>query len=194
MNFLDWILMIVIGASSIYGLAKGFVRAVVSILAVIIGLILASRLYSGVSPFLLKFGLGDPVLIKVFSFLTLFGLIFIAVILIAKKIHMFVHVNFSGSLNRVAGLGVGLAKGIIISSCTILILTVALSEKNPVLRQSKFTPHIMNISKILIPFAPEDLKKHFKEKEEKLREFWGGKIPKRLPAGPGTKGLWQLSR
>ena len=189
MNFLDWILMIVIGASSIYGLAKGFVRAVVSILAVIIGLTLASRLYSGVSPFLLKFGLGDPVLIKVFSFLTLFGLIFIAIIVIGNKIHAFVQVNFLGTFNRVAGLGVGLAKGVIISSGIILILTVALSEKNPVLRQSKFTPPIMNISKILISFAPEDLKKHFKEREEKLREFWGGKIPKKLSAGPGTKVL-----
>jgi membrane protein required for colicin V production len=193
MNFLDWILMIVIGASSIYGLAKGFIRAVVSILAVIIGLILASRLYSGVSPFLIKFGLDDPVL-KVFSFLTFFGLIFIAIIVIGKKIHMFVQVNLLGSLNRVAGLGVGLAKGVIISSGIILILTVALSEKNPVLRQSKFTPPIMNISKILISFAPEDLKKHFKEREEKLREFWGGKIPKKLSAGPGTKVLEQLSR
>jgi membrane protein required for colicin V production len=193
MNFLDWIFIIIIGASSIYGLLKGFIKAVVSFLAIIIGLILASRLYSAVSPFLKNFGLDDPVF-KTLSFLTFFVLIFIAIMVIGKKIHKFVQVKFLGSLNRAAGLGVGLAKGVIISSSIILILTVALSEKNPVLRQSKFTPHIIKISEILISLAPADLKKHFKEREEKLREFWGGKMPAKGGAGTGTKVLEELSK
>ena len=175
MSFLDWIFIIIIGASSIYGLLKGFIRAVVSIFAIVIGLILASRIYYEVNPFFKKFSLSDPVW-QPLSFATFFGLIFIAITVIGRKIHKFVQTISLGSLNRVAGLGVGFAKGVIISSSIILILAVALSEKNPILQQSKLTPHIIHISEILISFAPDDLKRHFKEREEKLREFWGRKL------------------
>lgn len=175
MNFLDWIFIIIIGVSSIYGLLKGFIRAVVFIFAIVIGIILASRIYYEVSPFLRKISLGDPIW-QPLSFSIFFVLIFIAITVIGGKIHKFAQAIFLGSLNRVAGLGVGFAKGVIISSTMILILAVALSEKNPILQQSKLTPHIIHISEILISFAPNELKRHFREREEKLREFWGRKL------------------
>jgi len=179
MSFLDGIFIIIIGASSIYGFMKGFIRAVVTILAIIMGLILASRFYYEVSPLLINFGLSDPVS-QTISFSTFFVLIFVAITIVGKRVHKFVQAIFLGSLNRVAGLGVGFAKGAIISSSVILILAVALSEKNPILQQSRLTPHIIHISEILISLGPNDLKRHFKEREEKLREFWGRKsIPKR---------------
>jgi len=186
MSFLDGIFIIIIGASSIYGFMRGFIRAAVSFLAIIIGLILATRIYYEVSPLLRNFGLSDPVC-QPLSFAIFFVLIFISITVIGRRIHKFVQANFLGSFNRVAGLGVGFAKGIIISSSIILILAVALSEKNPILQQSKLTPHIIHISEILISVAPNDLKRHFEEREKKLREFWGRKLT--LQAGGNLKKI-----
>lgn len=175
MNLLDWIFIIVICFSSIYGLFKGLVREVISLLAVIIGLVLASRFYGGISPLLGALGLGEQAA-KIVSFFILFILIFIAIVLIGRLIHKFVHAIFLGWLNRLAGVGFGFLRGIITSAIIIMILTITLSDKAPILTQSKLTPHIMSVSKVLLSLVPEDLQRRFMEQERKLREFWEKKF------------------
>jgi len=182
MNLLDGILIIIIAASSIYGLFKGLVKEVISLLAVIIGLIGASRLYEGISPLLGNIGLGEQAA-KILSFFILFIIIFIAIVLIGKLIHKFVHAIFLGWINRLGGVGFGFLRGIVVSSIIIIILTITLSEKAPSLTQSKLTPHIMSISKVLLSLVPEDLQKRFMEQEKKLREFWEKKFkPQKMEA------------
>lgn len=175
MNLLDWIFIGIIGFSAIYGLFKGLVKEVISILAVIVGLIGASRLYERMSPLLETRGLGEQAA-KIISFFILFILIFIAIVLIGRLIHKFVHAIFLGWLNRLGGVGFGILRGIVISAIIIMILTITLSDKAPILTQSKLTPHIMNVSKVLLSLVPEDLQKRFMEQEKKLREFWEKKF------------------
>ncbi len=182
MNLLDWIFIIIIAASSIYGLFKGLIKEVVSILAVIIGLIGGSRLYETLAPVLKHFGLNDQVS-SVLSFFILFVLIFIAVTLAGRIIHKFVKAIFLGWLNRLAGVGFGFIRGVVISSIIIIVLTITLSEESPMLARSKLTPQIMNISKVLLSLVPEDLQKRFMEQEKKLREFWEKKLkPQKMQA------------
>jgi len=170
MNLLDVILIVVVGFSSVYGLFKGMVKEVISLLAVIIGLIGASRFYEEASPLLKDFGLGEQVA-KSLSFFILFILIFIAMILIGKLLHRLIHAIFLGWLNRLGGVGFGFIRGIVISGIIIVFLTLIFSEKAPILRKSKLTPHIMSISKVLLALVPDDLRKRFTEKGKKLREL-----------------------
>jgi membrane protein required for colicin V production len=171
MNLLDVILIVVIAFSSVYGLFKGLVKEVISILALIIGLIGASRLFEKVSPLFKDLGLGEQVA-RILSFIILFIAIFVALILIGKLIHKLVHTVFLGWLNRLGGIGFGFIRGVIVSAIIIMILTMILSEKAPILSESKLTPHIMSLSRVLVSLVPDDLQKRFMEKEEKLREFW----------------------
>lgn len=175
MNLLDWIFIVIISFSAIYGLFKGLVKEVISVLAVIVGLIGASRLYEGVSPLLGNLGLSEQAA-KIVSFFILFILIFIAIVLIGRLIHRFVHAIFLGWLNRLGGVGFGILRGIILSAIIIMVLTMTLSDKAPILTQSKLTPHIMSVSKVLLSLVPEDLQKRFMEQEKKLREFWEKKF------------------
>jgi membrane protein required for colicin V production len=182
MNLLDWVFIIIIGVSAIYGLFKGLVKEVISLLAVIIGLIVASRFYMGASPLLIDLGLGEQAA-KILSFFILFIIIFIAIVLIGRLIHRFVHAIFLGWLNRLGGIGFGFFRGVIVSSIIIIVLTITLSEKAPILNQSKLTPHIMSISKVMLSLVPEDLQKRFMEQEKKLREFWEKKFkPQKMEA------------
>jgi membrane protein required for colicin V production len=88
-----------------------------------------------------------------------------------------------GWLNRLGGIGFGFIRGVIVSSIIIIVLTITLSEKAPILTQSKLTPHIMSISKIMLSLVPEDLQKRFMEQEKKLRDFWEQKfIPQKMVA------------
>jgi membrane protein required for colicin V production len=180
MNLLDWILIILIGISTVYGLFKGLVMEVISLLALIIGLVGASRLYDGASLLFKNLGIGEQVA-KILSFAILFIIIFIALVLIGKLLHKFIHAIFLGWLNRLGGIGFGFLRGIIVSGIIILILAITLSEKAPILTESKLTPHVMDISKVLLSLVPEDLQRRFMEQEKKLREFWkGSSKPERL--------------
>ncbi len=171
MNLLDVILIVVIAFSSVYGLFKGLVKEVISLLALIIGLIGASRVYEEASPLFKDLGLGEQGA-RILSFFILFIVIFIVLIFIGKLLHKLIHTIFLGWLNRLGGIGFGFIRGIIVSSMIIIILTIILSEKTPILSESKLTPHIMSISKILVSLVPDDLQKWFTENEKKLREFW----------------------
>ena len=130
MNLLDVILIVVIAFSSVYGLFKGLVKEVISLLALVIGLIGASRFYEGASPLLKSLGLGEQAA-RILSFFILFIVIFIALILIGKLIHKLIHAIFLGWLNRLGGIGFGFIRGIIVSGIIIMILTIILSEKRP---------------------------------------------------------------
>jgi len=170
MNLLDVILIVVIAFSSVYGLFRGLVKEVIFLLAVIIGLIGASRFYEGASPLLKDLGLSEQVA-KILSFFILFIVTFIALILIGKLLHKLIHAIFLGWPNRLGGIGFGFIRGIIVSGIFIMILTIMLSEKAPILSESKLTPHIMSISKVLVSLVPDDLQKRFMEKEKKLRKL-----------------------
>lgn len=175
MNLLDWIFIIIIAISSIYGLFRGLIKEIISVSMVIIGLIGASRFHERLSPVIKGFGLSDQVS-NILSFFILFIAIFIAVLLVGRMIHRFVQAIFLGWLNHLGGMGFGFLRGVIISSIIIIVLTITLSEKPPILSQSKLTPRIMNISKVLVSLVPENLKNRFMKQEKKLREFWEKKF------------------
>lgn len=175
MNLLDGIFLIIIVASSLYGVFKGLIKEVISILAIIVGLIVSSRLYDKASPLVTARGVNEQVS-AILSFFLLFVIVFIALILLGKLLHKLVHASFLGWLNRLGGVGFGLIRGIAVSGIIIIILTVTLSEKTPILAQSKLTPPIMRISKVLLSLVPEEVQGRFMEQERKLREFWDRKL------------------
>ncbi len=72
-NWLDLILLVILGLSVLFGVLKGFVRQIVGILAVIVGLILAVNYYQGVSEFIMKW-----IRISTLSHFIAFIVIFIA--------------------------------------------------------------------------------------------------------------------
>lgn len=170
-NSLDGVFLIIIGASSLYGLIKGFIRAGASILGVILWLVLASQLYTDVSLFFREFGLGGQAA-NIVSFILLFIVIFLGITLVGILIHKFVHAIVLGWINRLAGPAFEFVKGLMISSIIIIILTIVLSERAVIFSESKFCPYIMHISKVILSLAPEDVRKRFLDQEKRWREFW----------------------
>jgi membrane protein required for colicin V production len=169
MNALDWIFIVMIGASALYGLLKGLVREVVSIIAVLLGLAAASRGYRLAIPLFKDFGVSQE-LAGVLSFLLIFVVVYIVIILLGKLIQRLLHTRFLGCANRLGGAVFGFVRGVIISGIIVVLLTVTLSEKAAILMDSKLTPYVMTISRVLVSLAPEGVKDRFMEQEKKLRE------------------------
>ena len=173
-NLLDGILIVVIATSSFYGLFKGLVKEVLSLLALIVGLIGAGRFYETASPLLAGLGFGTQAA-TILSFILLFTLIFIGVILIGRLLHQLVHAASLGWLNRLGGAAFGFLRGAIVTCVIVLILISVLSERAPLLTGSSMTPPILRMSGVLFSWLPDDLQRWILDKEKKLRQFHGNK-------------------
>jgi len=168
-NWLDIVIVLILCITFFMGLIKGFVRQVLGIIFVIVGIILAVKYYSFISQFLFHL-ISHRAISNFIGFL----LIFIVVLLIGgaltSLVSKLVKHNLE-SLDRVLGAVLGLAKGIII--CVVLVFALLVfSEGKGSLKESRLATYFISISRAMTYLIPQDLEGKFKEKYEQYREIW----------------------
>jgi membrane protein required for colicin V production len=159
-NWLDLILLVILGLSVLFGFLKGFVRQIVGILAVIVGLILAVNYYQGVSDFFMKW-----IRISTLSHFIAFIVIFIAVLCVGGVLSFIFSKVMKGPfkfVNKALGGGLGLLKGLLISGVIVFAMLV-FPFKEDALKQSFLTPYCLRVTKAVIYLIPDDLKEKFNE-------------------------------
>lgn len=147
------------------GLAKGLVRQIIGILAVIAGLILAVNYYSDISRFLERFILNE----LVSDFLG-FIIIFLGVLFFGGLIsHLFSKLAKGPFrfFDRLLGAGLGLLKGVLISAIIVFALLVFPVNKT-VVKESQLAPFTLGVTKALIHLIPQELKEKFREKYREI--------------------------
>ncbi len=124
MNWLDVILLILLGLSTFYGLTRGLIKAVFAIIGAIAGVLLASRFYENISSW---FGFSDNALFNIFSFLLIMIAVMALASLLAKLARTAISAILLGWADRIGGALFGLVLGAIILG-SILALCVKLFE------------------------------------------------------------------
>ncbi len=171
LNWLDILLLVILGITIVIGAIRGFLRQIIGILAAVIGLIFAIKYY--------------PVGAKVFSFvrndvlaqLLGFFLIFITVLCVGWVINILLAKAVRGplkSLNHFMGAGLGLVKGIIIC-CVVVFGLLVFPVNTRVLEESQFTPYCIKIADTAYNLIPQELKDKF---TEAYHEIMGEKTKK----------------
>lgn len=176
LNWLDVILIIILLITFILGLIKGLLRQVIGILAVIGGIILASRYYGWVSWKLMKF-INSDFWRNCLAFLV----IFIGVVLIGWLVSYILSKLMKGSLslvNHILGGVFGLLKGGLICAVIVFGLLVFNFEKDA-LMNSKLAPGCIKIAKGFTVLIPDSLKVRFQEAWKKF-EGKGGRNEQKI--------------
>ena len=166
MPIIDVVLLIILSGFVFYGLFFGLIRTVGTFLGMIIGAVLASRLYLPVAEWLDSFFFGYHNLGKVVVFLILFSLINrltgFAFYLLDKTFNLISIIPFLKTINRLGGAVLGFLTG---SLSIGLILYVA--SKYSILESffgkwlvdSQFSHFFIKFADFLLPLLPEMLKK-----------------------------------
>ncbi len=166
MPIIDVVLLIILSGFVFYGLFFGLIRTVGTFLGMIIGAVLASRLYLPVSGWLSNFFFGYNNLGKVVVFLILFSLINrltgFAFYLLDKTFNLISIIPFLKTINRLGGAVLGFLTG---SLSIGLVLYVA--SKYSILESffgkwlidSQFSHFFIKFTDFLLPLLPEVLKK-----------------------------------
>lgn len=159
-NWLDLILLVILGLSVLFGVLKGFIRQIIGILAVVVGLILAVNFYPVVSDFFSQW-----ISNRTLSYFIAFIVIFISVLCLGGILSFLFSKVIKGPLkfvNNALGGGLGLLKGLLICGVIVFALLVFPFNKEA-LKQSFLAPYCLQVTKAVIYLIPDDLKVKFNE-------------------------------
>jgi membrane protein required for colicin V production len=132
MNTLDWIFVVVLVLLGARCMIKGFVSEVLSVAALLVGLLSALFLYKAASQLLVSWGLAatPQIVPAILGFAIVFLLAFLLVKLIERLLREGIEAAELGGVDRILGLLLGLAEGLILVS----LVLVAMSLLEPALK------------------------------------------------------------
>ncbi len=171
MNILDILLIIIVVFCVIRSWSKGFIREIFSILGIIVGVLVASRYYQLLFPYVGRY-ISDDAFISLLSFTLVFLGTFTIVAVLGMLVKALVRIMFVGWVDHTMGGIFGFVKGLLFVSLIIWILTTFLPKGSSLLRGSRFSPYIARASRIFVVMIPKKLKDVSDKKQREMRELW----------------------
>jgi membrane protein required for colicin V production len=169
-NYLDIVFFIIIAAFSIFGLVRGFVKGIVSIIAVVLGLYIAIHWYGEAARYLT--GFKDQDLQDILGFMIVFIGVSLILGLLGKLLSLALGDIELGCIDHVLGLVFGFIKGVVVVCVILLVLASFLPPSNKVLAKSQLTPTIISLTKTIAASAPSSLKEQFTVKFDVFKKVW----------------------
>lgn len=184
MNWLDWVLLLLVAVSIIASFRKGFSRELIGLIAVVVALACGVWFYGAAGAFLEPF-----VSSKEIAHFCGFILIFIGVLIAGAIVaHLFSRLVKAAGLNwfdRILGAGFGAVRGLLLAVALILAI-VAFTPGDAAPRaivQSRFAPYIIDAAHLVASIAPHELKEGFRKRYDRVKSIWEDALKKsRSPA------------
>lgn len=167
-NWLDWILAAIVVVSVVAAIKRGFVQELISIAAVVIGLVVAALGYSRAALWFddltkshqISLGLG---------FLVLFVGVLVAGAVIALLARKLIKTAGLEWFDRFLGGVFGLVRGVLVD-CILLLALMAFAIKPEAVRQSSLAPYVTAGTRVVALVMPENLRAQFRLGFEKFRQ------------------------
>jgi membrane protein required for colicin V production len=154
----DWIVVLIVGATSVLGLMRGFITEVASLAGWVAGFV-AVRLFYTPARAIFETASGSEVMAAVAAVLGPFLLAVLLVKLIGSFLSSAAKDSGVGPVDRLLGLGFGLVKGFLAASLIFLIITLGLKivpgdDKRPDwLAKAKTTPTLALVASAMVSYV-----------------------------------------
>lgn len=153
MNTLDWIFILILVLLGARCMIRGFVAEVLSVAALLLGLLAALFFYKSAGALFVSWGLGGQgaALSGILGFAAVFLLVFLVVKLVERLIREGIEAAQLGGIDRVLGLVLGLAEGLLLVSLVLVAMSLlepsfkSLPGYSKLLRDSYFARLILPI-------------------------------------------------
>jgi len=162
MNFLDIILICIVSLFLIRGFFRGLVKEVLSLIAIVLAVVLASNYQHLIIPHL-ELYIKSEMTVSVLSYVLIFFGTLIIVWLLANFIKSVLDIALLGWVDRLAGGIFGLAEGILISLICLMFLQT-FASKSDFLNESYLAPRSQHMVELLSNLAPESMRDTLKAK------------------------------
>ncbi len=184
MNGLDYAIITVIGLGSIYGLSRGALRMVTSLLSLVGGLYAAS-LYHGAAASLANRELGtDSATARILSYIAVFVLVFLAIEMAGNIVIRLIRLARMGWIDRLIGGVTGAAVAAIALGFAIMALMVLLPARAEILKDSLLTPDLLAWDNSLLACIPPELKAQYESRRAEFLTLWQAQAQMRRELSP----------
>jgi membrane protein required for colicin V production len=173
MNGIDLSIIICSGGLCLWGLIKGLTRMVMTILAIFVGFIFATRSYHVIGGWAGGF-VGNRSLAMMIGFIAAFVFVAVVFSIISNIIRKVLDSINLGCLDHVLGAAFGLVGGILFSSIVVIVMALFAPDREEVLKRSYLAPYVIEFSSIVVRLIPADLREEFLEKYYDFRRHTEG--------------------
>jgi membrane protein required for colicin V production len=160
MNSLDIVILGIMGLTTAAGLIKGLIKQVLSIGGVVIGYLVAVKLYEPVSRFFS--GPEESGGTRIIAFLVIFIACIVLAAFSTKIAERFIEFAGITWANRLAGAGIGLLKGLLIVLVIVGVLSTFLPSDTGIMKDSVTLPYLTKAVKIGNNILPDNLQIRYK--------------------------------
>lgn len=165
-TFLDFLIAIIVVASTIFAMTKGLVREIISFVVLIGGFLLAAFYYQVPGAWFGTF-LRSEMLAHLVGFLVIFIGCQLLGALAAFLVNKFVKMAALEWVDRLLGAVFGFLRGWLV--CSIIVLgLVAFPVKEDLLARSVLSPYVLAGARAAILLVPRDLKAKFNDEYQKV--------------------------
>ena len=166
-NWLDWVFVIIVVASIVTAIWKGFVAELPSLASVIAGLIVAAANYERVAPLLQGFTRSHDVALGV-SFIVLFAAVVVIGALVSAIARRLIRKVKLQWFDRFLGAVFGLMRGLLVD-CVLLLVMMAFAMEQGAVRQSVLAPYVTAGSRIIALAMPGRMRSDFRTGLKKFK-------------------------
>ena len=170
MNAFDIVIIVIVSFCLVRGAFKGLVGEVSGIIGVVAAFYGAYTYYSLITVYAEKW-IENSGIRNILAFFLIFCAILILIGFVSLLIRKLLNLVFLGWVDRTFGLLFGAAKGVLIMS-VILIMITSFSPKSPdFITTSKLSPYVAEVSKAMTVFVSNDTRKIFFKKLEQIKTW-----------------------
>ena len=163
----DIAILALVAASTLYGLSRGGVKEIFSILAILGGVAGGIYLHGPVGK-----ALGGSGMAYVAGFLVIFVVIAFLINRTGNAIRTSLKLVFLGGIDRLVGAGVGFLRGIIVVCLILGLASMYVDRSKTWVEDSKLSLPALKAVEILSPMFPEELRDQFEGRYGEVRDYW----------------------
>jgi len=186
-NWLDYLLLALIGGSVLAGLIKGLARSVIGLVAAIAGFLCGLWFYGVVGSFFYEY-LSSRRLAHLVGFTLIFlGIVLLGVVLAAVIGRLLKWARLSW-LDHLMGGAFGVLRGALVAAALIVAI-MAFAPKPPPrsVAGSRLAPYLLEAARWVVAAAPYEVRQGFQESYDRLKELSEEVLPRPAQEAVGQK-------
>ncbi len=172
LNGLDYVAIVLFALGAIYGLQRGALRMVTSVVALAAAVYFASLYYTRAGAFA-QTQLGSSQAVgAVVGYIAIFALIFTAVEIIGTSAIRLMQIVHLSPLDRLAGAILGAGIAAVFAGLAVMLMAAVLPPDAAILRNSQLVPMLLAYNEMLVGYIPGDARLAYERNRDDLMRYW----------------------
>ena len=189
MNGLDYAAVALFAIGAIYGLQRGALRMVTSVVSLGAAVYFASLYYAKAGAFAeTQFGSSHTVG-AVVGYVAVFALIFTAVEMIGSSAIRLLQIAHMSALDRLAGGLLGSAIAAVFAGLAVMLLAAVMPPDASLLRKSQLVPMLLAYNEMLVGYFPGDARLAYERNRDDLMKYWVQNATKGAGSVPSSAAM-----